>query len=42
VIADRYRELGGEIILIGKPGIGHVHGLDDSAPIIEFIQKHSH
>ena len=42
VIADRYRELGGEIILIGKPGIGHVHGLDDSTPIIEFIQKHSH
>ena len=42
VIADRYRELGGEMILIGKPGIGHVHGLDDSTPIIEFIQKHSH
>ena len=40
VIADRYKELGGEIILIGKPGIGHVHGLDDSTPIIEFIQKH--
>ena len=40
VIADRYKEMGGEIILIGKPGIGHVHGLDDSTPIIEFIQKH--
>lgn len=41
VIADRYRALGGEIILIGKPGIGHVHGLDDSTPIIDFIEKHS-
>lgn len=41
VIADRYRALGGEIVLISKPGIGHVHGLDDSTPIIEFIEKHS-
>lgn len=41
VIADRYKELGGEMILLNKPGIGHVHGLDDSTPIIEFIEKHS-
>lgn len=40
VIADRYKALGGEIILINKPGVGHVHGLDDSTPIIEFIEKH--
>ncbi len=39
VIADRYRALGGEMILIDKPGVGHVHGLDDSTPLIEFIEK---
>lgn len=26
--------------VIVKPGIAHVHGLDDSTPIIEFIDKH--
>ena len=41
VVAERYRELGGEITLIAKPGVGHVHGLDDSTPIIEFIARHS-
>lgn len=42
LIADRYRELGGSIELIRKPGVGHhPHGLDDSTPIIEFIQKHA-
>lgn len=41
VVAERYRKLGGEITLIAKPGVGHVHGLDDSTPIIEFIAKHS-
>ncbi len=40
VLADRYRQLGGEITLIAKRGIGHVHGLDDSTPIIEFIDRH--
>jgi pimeloyl-ACP methyl ester carboxylesterase len=40
IIADRYKALGGEIVLIAKPGIGHVHGLDDSTPIIEFIESH--
>lgn len=41
LLADRYRKLGGEITLIAKPGVGHVHGLDDSTPIIEFIEKHA-
>lgn len=41
ILADRYRELGGDITLIAKPGIGHVHGLDDSTPIIEFIVRHA-
>ena len=36
-----YRQLGGEITLIAKPGVNHhPHGLDDSTPIIEFIEKH--
>jgi pimeloyl-ACP methyl ester carboxylesterase len=42
IIAERYRKLGGEIILIGKKGVGHhPHGLDDSTPIVEFIAKHA-
>jgi len=42
IIADRYRELGGKIKLIAKPGIGHhPHGLEDSTPIVEFIAKHA-
>lgn len=41
LIAERYRKLGGQITLIAKPGIGHhPHGLDDPAPIVEFIAKH--
>ncbi len=42
VVAKRYREMGGAITLIAKPGVGHhPHGLDDSTPIIEFIAKHA-
>lgn len=41
VLAERYRRLGGEITLIAKPGVGHVHGLADSTPIIEFITRHA-
>ena len=34
--------LKGDITLIPKPGVGHhPHGLEDSTPIIEFIDKHS-
>lgn len=40
LIASRYRELGGEIQLIPKPGVGHhPHGLEDSTPIVEFIER---
>jgi pimeloyl-ACP methyl ester carboxylesterase len=35
-----YQKLGGKMEVIVKPGIGHVHGLDDSTPIIEFIDRH--
>lgn len=42
IVAERYRKLGGEIKLIAKPGVGHhPHGLDDSTPIVEFIDQHS-
>lgn len=42
LIAERYRKLGGEIVLIPKKGVGHhPHGLEDSTPIVDFIVKHS-
>jgi pimeloyl-ACP methyl ester carboxylesterase len=42
LLADRYRKLGGSIELIAKPGVGHhPHGLDDPAPIVDFIVKHA-
>jgi lysophospholipase L1-like esterase/pimeloyl-ACP methyl ester carboxylesterase len=38
VVAARYRELGGSITLIAKPGGDHhPHGLPDPAPIVHFI-----
>lgn len=41
IVARRYRQLGGDITLIAKPGVGHhPHGLDDPTPIVEFIAKH--
>ena len=37
-----YRENGGTIITIGKPGCAHhPHGLEDPTPIIEFAEKYS-
>jgi pimeloyl-ACP methyl ester carboxylesterase len=41
IVAERYKKLGGDITLICKPGVGHVHGLDDPTPIVEFIEEHS-
>ncbi len=42
LIADRYEKLGGSITLIAKKGVGHhPHGLADSTPIVEFIEKHA-
>eukprot|EP00913_Durusdinium_trenchii_P023463 g22041.t1 len=42
IIAKRYRKLGGAISLIAKPGVGHhPHGLDDPAPIVNFIARNS-
>lgn len=42
LLSKRYRELGGRIELIAKPGVGHhPHGLDDPTPIVEFIYTNS-
>jgi pimeloyl-ACP methyl ester carboxylesterase len=42
VVESRYRELGGEITVIVKPGVGHhPHSLKDPAPIVEFVLKHA-
>ena len=43
IIETRYLALGGEFQMIHKPGIGHhPHGLDDPAPVVQFILKHAH
>ncbi len=37
-----YQALGGDITLIAKSGVKHhPHGLEDSTPIVEFIERHS-
>lgn len=42
IVAERYRQLGGSITLIPKPGVDHhPHGLSNPAPIVEFILKHT-
>mgnify|MGYP000004329114 CR=1 FL=1 len=42
VIERRYRELGGHMVVLHKPGVGHhPHGLDDSTPVVNFILEHS-
>ncbi len=42
VVAKRYRELGGSITLIARPGVGHhPHGLADPTPIVNFIVEHA-
>ncbi|MBN3583293.1 prolyl oligopeptidase family serine peptidase [Algoriphagus aestuarii] len=38
LLAEEFRKAGGNIKLIGKPGVGHhPHSLEDPAPILEFI-----
>ncbi len=42
LLAKRYKELGGSITLIAKPGVKHhPHGLDDSTPIVKFIWENT-
>ncbi|PAW76569.1 MAG: hypothetical protein B9S32_14420 [Verrucomicrobia bacterium Tous-C9LFEB] len=41
VLEKNYRQLGGTIEVIIKPGIGHhPHGLEDPTPVVNFITKH--
>ena len=38
IIEQRYKELGGKITVIHKPGVEHhPHGIDDPKPIVDFI-----
>lgn len=40
VVERRYRELGGDITVLHKPGVGHhPHGLDDPTPVVEFMLR---
>jgi lysophospholipase L1-like esterase len=42
IMASRYKELGGEIQVILKPGGDHhPHSLTNPAPIVEFVLKHA-
>ncbi|NUQ64190.1 MAG: prolyl oligopeptidase family serine peptidase [Pirellulales bacterium] len=42
ILEQRYRQLGGSITVIVKPGVGHhPPSLKDPAPIVEFILKHT-
>jgi pimeloyl-ACP methyl ester carboxylesterase len=42
VLAKRYRDLGGEITVIAKPGVGHhPHSLKDPKAIVDFVLKHT-
>jgi len=40
ILEKRYREFGGTIEVILKPGVGHhPHSLKDPAPIVDFLLK---
>ncbi len=40
LIESRYKELGGEVVVIHKPKVGHhPHGADDIALLVKFIQE---
>ncbi|MCK4999256.1 MAG: membrane dipeptidase [Anaerohalosphaera sp.] len=42
IIEKRYRQLGGRIIVIRKPGLDHhPHSLKDPKPIVDFITSHT-
>ena len=41
ILKDRYTELGGSAEVILEDKKHHPHGLKDSAPVIEFIKKHT-
>ena len=37
IVEKRYKELGGSIKVFRHPGGHHPHGLDDPAPLIDYI-----
>ena len=42
IVKERYEKLGGPVRVLIKKGMGHhPHGLDDPAPVVEFILKHT-
>ena len=42
IVERRYKELGGSIQVIHKPGVGHhPHSLKDPGPIVAFVLKHT-
>ncbi len=42
MVEQRYKELGGAITVIHKPGVDHhPHGLDNPQPIVDFILEHA-
>lgn len=41
VLEARYRTLGGSIEVIAVEGRGHVHGLEDPTPILEFMKRNT-
>jgi pimeloyl-ACP methyl ester carboxylesterase len=42
ILETRYRELGGSIEVIHKPGVGHhPHSLENPKPIVDFILRHT-
>jgi putative heme-binding domain-containing protein len=42
VVESRYRQLGGSIQVIRKPGVGHhPHSLADPKPIVDFVIEHT-
>lgn len=42
LVEQRYRTLGGEILVIHEPGKGHhPHGLADPQPVVDFIIEHT-
>ena len=41
IVEQRYRALGGEVVMIHKPGMGHhPHSLENPVPIVEFLETH--
>lgn len=42
IIEQRYKALGGEVIVFHKPTVGHhPHGLDDAKPLVELVIRHT-